>query len=148
MYFEYPKLAVFVYKGISKYTKENLPVQCFCCSLSTNGLIFARSSLDCHIFSALSIDTHIGYSKSHMSMEGALKMWQSSEDLAKIRPFLERLEPKYWTDIFSFVYFWNSFVNKNNHFWVLQIQPRSQESRVQVTSNQRRDISTYVTVHK
>ena len=30
-----------------------------------------------------------------------LKMWQSSEDLAKIRPFVQKLEQKYWTDIFS-----------------------------------------------
>ena len=120
-----------------------MSVQYFGSNLSRNGLIFARSSLDCHIFSTLSIDTHLGYSKSHkaiwlygfmaiiwlygcnkavalwlfgypiwVSMERALKMWQSSEDLAKIRPFLERLEPKYWTDIFSFVYFWNSFANK------------------------------------
>ena len=34
-------------------------------NFSQNGLIFARSSLDCQIFSALSVDTHIGYPKSH-----------------------------------------------------------------------------------
>ena len=34
-------------------------------NLSMNGLIFARSSLDCHIFSFLSVDTHTRYPKSH-----------------------------------------------------------------------------------
>ena len=43
-----PKDSIFVYK-----------------SLSTNGLIFARSLLDCHIFNDLSIDIHTGYPKSH-----------------------------------------------------------------------------------
>ena len=52
-------------KEFQKYTKENMSVQYFGSNLSRNGLIFARSSLDCHIFSALSIDTHIGYPKSH-----------------------------------------------------------------------------------
>ena len=52
-------------KEFQKYTKENMSVQYFGSNLSRNGLIFARSSLDCHTFSALSIDTHIGYPKSH-----------------------------------------------------------------------------------
>ena len=60
-------MVVFVYKGISKIYK-NLSVQYFCSNLSINGLIFARSSLDCHIFSTLSIDTHNGYSKSHKAI--------------------------------------------------------------------------------
>ena len=55
-------------KEFQKYTKENLPVQYFCSNLSTNGLIFARSSLDCHIFYTLSAYTHIGNSKSHKAI--------------------------------------------------------------------------------
>ena len=93
-------------------------------NFSQNGLFFARSLLDCHIFSTLSVDTHIGYSKSHkaiwlygfiamislygcikavalwlfgypiwVSTERALEIWQSSKDLAKIRPFCEKLWP-------------------------------------------------------
>ena len=30
-----------------------------------------------------------------VSTERALKMWQSSEDLAKIKPFIKTLEPNY-----------------------------------------------------
>ena len=52
-------------KESQKYTKENLPVQYFGSSFSMNGLIFARSSLNCHIFSTLSVDNHVGYPKSH-----------------------------------------------------------------------------------
>ena len=37
-------------------------------NFSQNGLIFAKSSLDCHIFTTLSIDTHIGYLKSHKAI--------------------------------------------------------------------------------
>ena len=76
-------------KEFQNYTKENLPVQYFDSNLSMNDLIFARSSLDCHIFSALSVDTHIGYSRSHKAIWPwfGLKFWQSSEDLAKIRQF-------------------------------------------------------------
>ena len=55
-------------KEFRNYTKENMPVQYFGSSLLMNGLIFARSSLDCHIFSALSVDTHIGYTKSHKAI--------------------------------------------------------------------------------
>ena len=100
-------------------------------SFSQNGLIFARSSLDCQIFSPLSVNTHIGYSKSHkaiwlysfiaiiwlygcikamalwlfgypiwVSTERELKIWQSSEDLAKIRPFCEKLWPNEKKSIF------------------------------------------------
>ena len=55
-------------KEFRNYTKENLPVQYFGSNVFSNGLIFARSLLDCHIFSALSIDAHIGYSKSHKAI--------------------------------------------------------------------------------
>ena len=55
-------------KEFQKYTKENLPAQYFGSNLSRNGLIFARSSLDCHNFSTLSIDTHLGYSNSHRAI--------------------------------------------------------------------------------
>ena len=55
-------------KEFRNYTKENMPVQYFGSSLLMNGLIFARSSLDCHIFNTLSVDTHIGYSKSHKAI--------------------------------------------------------------------------------
>ena len=56
-------------KEFQKYTKENLPVRYFCSNLSTDSLIFARCSPDCHIFSAVSVDTHIGYSKSHIAIQ-------------------------------------------------------------------------------
>ena len=55
-------------KEFQNYTKENLPVQYFGSNFLINGLIFARSLLDCHIFNALSVDTHIGYSKSHKAI--------------------------------------------------------------------------------
>ena len=111
-------------------------------NFSQNGLLFARSSLDCHIFSTLSVNTHIGYSKSHkaiwlysfiaiiwlygcikavalwlfgypiwVSTERALKIWQSSEDLAKIRPFCEKLWPNGGKNQFPPLIFENPFVN-------------------------------------
>ena len=43
-------------KEFRNYTKENLPVQCFGSYFSINGLIFARPSLDCNIFNALSVN--------------------------------------------------------------------------------------------
>ena len=52
-------------KEFQIYTKENRPVQYFCFNLSTDGLIFTRSSLDCHIFRSFSVDTNIGYQMSH-----------------------------------------------------------------------------------
>ena len=55
-------------KEFQNYTKANLPVQYFGSNFLLNGLIFAKSSKDCHIFSTLSIDTHIGYSKSHKAI--------------------------------------------------------------------------------
>ena len=55
-------------KEFRNYTKKNLPVQYFGSNLLINGLIFARSSLDCHIFSTLSVNTHIGYSMSHKAI--------------------------------------------------------------------------------
>ena len=54
-------------KEFQQNTKENRPVQYFSSILSTNGLFFARSSLDYHIFSALSIDTHTINPKSHQA---------------------------------------------------------------------------------
>ena len=55
-------------KEFRNYTKENMPVQYFGSSLLMNDLIFARSSLDFHIFSTLSVDTHLGYSNSNKAI--------------------------------------------------------------------------------
>ena len=55
-------------KEFRNYTKENLPVQYFGSNVLMNGLIFARSLLDCHILSALSVNTYIGYTKSHKAI--------------------------------------------------------------------------------
>ena len=58
--------AIFILRGKSeKYTKENMPVERFGSHVSHNGLINLISWPVCHIFIALSRDTHIGYSHSH-----------------------------------------------------------------------------------
>ena len=60
--------AIFILRGKSeKYTKENMPVERFGPQFSHNGLINLISWPVCHIFIALSVDTHIGYSHSHKS---------------------------------------------------------------------------------
>ena len=55
-------------KEIPKYTKENMPADCFGSHFSQNGAINVISRPNCHIFNYLSIDTHIGYSHSHMAI--------------------------------------------------------------------------------
>ena len=55
--------AIFILRGKSeKYTKENMPVERFGSHVSHNGLINLISWPVCHIFVALSVDTHVGYS--------------------------------------------------------------------------------------
>ena len=124
-------------RNFQKLRGENWFFLPFGHNFSQNGLIFARSPLDCHIFSTLSVNTHIGYSKSHkaiwlysfiaiiwlygcikavalwlfrypiwVSTERALKIWQSSEDLAKIIPFCEKLWPNEKKNQFPPLNFW------------------------------------------
>ena len=61
--------AIFILRGKSeKYTKEIMPVERFGSHLSQNGLINLNSLPECHIFVALSVATHIGYTKRHMTI--------------------------------------------------------------------------------
>ena len=55
-------------KEIPKYTKENMRSDCFGSHFSQNGAINIMSRPYCHTFNYLSIDTHIGYSHSHMAI--------------------------------------------------------------------------------
>ena len=58
--------ANFILRGKSeKYTKENMSVERFGSHFLENGLINLISLQLCHIFNALSVDTHIGYRNSH-----------------------------------------------------------------------------------
>ena len=45
-----------------------MPAKCFGSHFSQSGQINLISSPECHIFIALSMDTHIGYSNSHIAI--------------------------------------------------------------------------------
>ena len=56
-----------IFKGkYEKYTKKNMPVERFGSHFLQNGLINLIYLPVCHIFNALSVDTHISYRNSHM----------------------------------------------------------------------------------
>ena len=112
-----PLLLVFT-KEIFKNTKENMPSEEICSHFSQEGQINLIFPPYCCICIALSIDTHMSYSESHiavwlygymaiiwkyghmaiwlvrqpiwMSFKKAIKMQQSGETLKLIRPSCEK----------------------------------------------------------
>ena len=94
-----------------------MPVERFGSHFSQNGLINLNSLQECHIFIALSVDTHTGYPKSYKvtwlyGFNAAIK--PNYEDLIQGMIFVDLFPPSYSPYVLQFVIIYQSKMSKRH----------------------------------